>query len=124
MKTRSGKVNRSFWQSIYFYHDPKDDMPCSPNRPYVYGWIVKFFPYLPGGHQNPFFKDAKADKDGLQIGEFPTGVSATEFTWIDRVRKQTFNMEFLAGFVGIDQNDETKALRPEIGWAVRDAPKK
>jgi len=27
-------------------------------------------------------------------------------------------MEFVAGFVGLSQNEETKALRPEIGWFV------
>ena len=34
----------------------------------------------------------------------------------------TFKMEFLAGFVGVQQDPGTFALRPEIGWAVRDAP--
>jgi hypothetical protein len=29
-------------------------------------------------------------------------------------------MQFLAGFVGISQNPITHALRPEIGWIVRD----
>ena len=29
-------------------------------------------------------------------------------------------MELVAGFVGMAQNPETLAIRPEIGWAVRD----
>jgi hypothetical protein len=29
-------------------------------------------------------------------------------------------MQFLAGFVGIKQDEESLALRPEIGWAVRE----
>jgi hypothetical protein len=120
---RAGKVNRSFWNSIYFYHAPKSSMPCSPDRPFVYGWIIKFFPYLPGGLKNPFLQDARNMKDGLKIREFHTGVSSTEFTWIDRVRNEKYDMEFLAGFIGIDQDDQTKALRPEIGWAVREAEK-
>jgi hypothetical protein len=28
-------------------------------------------------------------------------------------------MEFLAGFVGIQQDYQSRCLRPEIGWAVR-----
>ena len=31
-----------------------------------------------------------------------------------------FQMEFLAGFVGVKQDKETLELRPEIGWAIRD----
>jgi hypothetical protein len=30
-------------------------------------------------------------------------------------------MEFLGCSVGVAQDSETLALRPEIGWAVRDA---
>lgn len=33
-------------------------------------------------------------------------------------------MELKAGFFGIRQNSETKALRPEIGWAVIDTGEK
>jgi len=41
------------------------------------------------------------------------------FTW--HCPNQTYAMEFIAGFVGIAQDQVTKALRPEIGWAVCDA---
>ena len=34
----------------------------------------------------------------------------------------SFDMEFLGGFVGVAQDQETLTLRPEIGWAVREAP--
>jgi len=30
-------------------------------------------------------------------------------------------MEFLGGFVGVSQDEASLALRPEIGWAVREA---
>jgi hypothetical protein len=30
-------------------------------------------------------------------------------------------MEFLGGFVGIGQDEATLAVRPAVGWAVRDA---
>ena len=41
------------------------------------------------------------------------------FHWEHRARP--FEMEFLGGFVGVGQSSETMALRPEIGWAVREA---
>jgi hypothetical protein len=29
-------------------------------------------------------------------------------------------MEFLGGFVGVRQNEDTLCLTPEVGWAVRE----
>jgi hypothetical protein len=30
-------------------------------------------------------------------------------------------MEFLGGFVGVSQDKDTLAVKPEIGWAIREA---
>ena len=51
---------------------------------------------------------------------FPSGLSIAPFRWdyLDR----SFDMEFLGVFVGVAQDQETFALRPEIGWVVREAP--
>ena len=56
---------------------------------------------------------------GPTIESLPGGLSKAPFRWeyLDR----TFDMEFLGGFVGVAQDQETLALRPEIGWAVREA---
>jgi hypothetical protein len=47
-------------------------------------------------------------------------MSKAPFSWdyLDR----SFDMEFLGGFVGVSQDRETLAVKPEIGWAVREAP--
>ena len=57
---------------------------------------------------------------GPTIEELPGGLSKAPFRWdyLDR----SFDMEFLGGFVGVAQDQETLTLRPEIGWAVREAP--
>ncbi len=54
------------------------------------------------------------------VVRLPAGLSTAPFRWdyLDR----SFNMEFLGGFVGVAQDQETLTLRPEIGWAVREAP--
>jgi hypothetical protein len=57
---------------------------------------------------------------GPRLAGLPSGVSKAPFRW-DHLNR-SFNMEFLGGFVGIAQDHETLALRPEIGWAVREAP--
>lgn len=55
----------------------------------------------------------------------PTGMCSAPFTWIGRDLNgeeiYRTDMELLAGFVGIAQNKKTRCLRPQIGWAVRDA---
>lgn len=39
-----------------------------------------------------------------------------DFYWI--YQGLEFQMEFLAGCVGVKQDKETLELRPEIGWAI------
>ena len=58
--------------------------------------------------------------DGPTVGRLPTGLSTAPFQW--QYREKSFAMEFLAGFVGVAQDPQTLARRPEIGWAVREAP--
>jgi hypothetical protein len=55
---------------------------------------------------------------GPARSSIPNGISVVPFVW-DYVHT-LFPMEFLAGFVGVSQDSRTLALRPAIGWAVRD----
>jgi hypothetical protein len=57
---------------------------------------------------------------GPRISDLPFGISRAPFCW--RHRKQSFDMEFLGGFVGVSQDKKSLAVKPEIGWAVREAP--
>jgi uncharacterized protein DUF4419 len=65
-------------------------------------------------------EDPEGYVTGPRLADFPNGLSKAPFRWncLDR----TFDMEFLGGFVGVAQDQETLALRPEIGWAVREVP--
>lgn len=54
-----------------------------------------------------------------RLADLPSGLSKAAFRW--NYRDQSFDMEFLGGFVGVGQDKETLAVRPEIGWAVREA---
>ncbi|MGO9465079.1 MAG: DUF4419 domain-containing protein [Isosphaeraceae bacterium] len=55
---------------------------------------------------------------GPRISELPSGISRAPFHW--DYLEQSFDMEFLGGFVGVAQDQESLTLRPEIGWAVRE----
>ena len=79
-----------------------------------------------GREENQSTVDDREDPElyvtGPRLANLPSGLSKAPFRWnyLDR----SFDMEFLGGFVGIAQDQETLALRPEIGWAVREAPAK
>jgi hypothetical protein len=123
-----------FWQSIYKFN-------CTSGGGAANGWITAFFPYKQdrqGGRavrpRMVLYGKDQEDLDGMihpgdargwesphfSAGSFPSGLSAAPFRWdyLDR----SFDMEFLGGFVGVAQDQETLTLRPEIGWAVREAP--
>ncbi len=51
--------------------------------------------------------------------KFPSGLSKADVFW--NYHGTEYKMEFYAGFVGVKQNRETLALRPEINWVIVDA---
>jgi hypothetical protein len=127
-----GKANVRFWQSIY-----KQDH--GSGGPYTSGWVTAFFPYLKdyrtglATHKNPWLDQGGEDlqdllypfdaSDQYRFGHgptttaFPSGLARAPFLW--NYLGQSFEMEFLGGFVGVRQEADTLRLRPEIGWAVR-----
>ena len=69
--------------------------------------------------RNPFLgrKDL-SDSEGMVLSDVETVLSSAPFIW--NIFDTEYQMEFLAGFVGATQDAKTLALRPHIGWAVRD----
>jgi len=132
----NGKVNQQFWEGIFKID--YIDVICGV-EPSMTGWIVKFFPYLPGlteegdeiAGRNPlvgvdintFFKKGRTGKleyMGPKIAgsDFANGLSKADFIYNDN--GHMYKMAFNAGFIGISQDHTTKALRPEMGWVVID----
>jgi hypothetical protein len=56
--------------------------------------------------------------EGITTINLPPALSVAPFTW--EYIGEKLPMEFVAGFVGVTQDAATLALRPEIGWAVRE----
>ena len=129
-----GDVDQAFWRSIYKFKSISGGAVIN-------GWITAFFPYKKdqstGRAIHPsmvLLGNDQEDLDtmlypgevtgwgmpGFSASSFPSGLSKAPFRWnyLDRC----FDMEFLGGFVGVAQDQETLTLRPEIGWAVREAP--
>jgi hypothetical protein len=119
--TAEGRVDVAFWRSFFKWNDES-------GGPYLTGWINVLFPYLrrDGGGEIERNAAVSTWAEGLHA-EFgggpeqrsiPFGLSSVPFDW--HFLEETFPMELLAGFVGVAQDPETLALRPAIGWAVRD----
>lgn len=109
VKASKNQVDVNFWEQIY-----KNNVMGS-GTPHITGWILKFFPYLKVGEKN-----VRTDqyKRAITSENFPSGISKADFYWM--YYGKVFQMEFLAGFVGVKQNPETLELSPEIGWTIRD----
>jgi hypothetical protein len=133
----SGRVDRQFWKSIC-------RIDGRSGGPFTDGWIMAFFPYLKGHDGtatvrnewllepslrrahilSPWAEPVPDASGGITLGPqsdaFPSGLSRVPFRW-EYYFLESHPMEFLAGFVGVRQDQATLALRPEIGWAVRPA---
>ena len=136
----AGEDDPELWNSIYKI----DNMSGGP---YINGWIVDFFPYLQTTgfvHKErdelvEDFEDVFANRDhfreekiekrnwlfsggrghGITTESLPGSLCSAPFKWqyLDR----HYEMEFVAGFIGYTQNLQDFAVRPKIGWAVREA---
>lgn len=128
VKAAAGAPDRAFWQSMYKLHDES-------GGPYVTGWINVLFPYLDAGvaldggdppnggvvrneHAFTWSRDS-ASAEGPTPSRFPSGLSRVPLAW--NYLGTIFPMTLKAGFVGISQDRQTRAVQPAIGWAVHPA---
>ncbi len=110
-----GQVDVDFWRSIYKLHDICGD-------PVISGWInvlfwTKWSPILP--IDALLRLPERHVVAGKHAHSYPTGLSRAPFTRCSLDRKVA--MEFVGGFVGVAQDPATAALRPSMGWLVREA---
>jgi len=104
---RNEKCDQHFWNSFYKYNSVSGGA-------YVTGWIQAFFP------NNPHCYDWEQGLNfesysGSEYGKFSSGISSAPFIW--HYLGEDYNMEFLAGFIGVIQ--EESFLEPYIGWAIK-----
>lgn len=105
-----GEVDKAFWRSMFKWHELKHEM-CGDPETLADGWIVKFYPYNHYKHRNSL--------KGLYDGAYglPPELSMVPVSFQDG-NGETTDLTLWAGFVGIAQDPETFALRPEIGWFI------
>jgi|GEM_PF-385368 len=81
----------------------------------INGWILKFYPY-----DREFRKRNLNDSIDIgEIKELPAEILATPLLLENKTTGTEIKLELLAGFVGLEQDNETFALKPKIGWAIQ-----
>jgi hypothetical protein len=119
VQAAEGRVNRSFWGSLYKWHGKRGS-----GSPYITGWLRALFPYLTRRGRgpkdlfpNPFLDSSTTSGPGRD--NFPGGPSRVPFRWA--LPGRTCEMTLIGGLMGVRQDSRTLALQPEIAWAVREA---
>ena len=113
-----GKPNVDFWWDMAIKDRPKDfhlkNEGCLPTAEdgatKFDGWFLEFIPF------DLYGKRPERIAYGHELPPIMTSVPV-----IQHVEKfiNTIELELLAGIVGLTQDVETMALRPEIGWLVK-----
>lgn len=144
-ESSKGQVDKFFWESFFKYHSrsggdkltgwlikffPYFKFGAKYERNEYIGQdldkiyaeaVKKASKYLKGKDKCRDFEmlgsfiDEKAA--GLSPTVFPSGMSVVPFKW--NYLDKTYNMEFLAGFIGLSQKEDL-GLKPELCWAVRE----
>lgn len=105
-----GKVDKDFWRNMFKYHSQKEY--GAPKI--IDGWIIKFFPYDKHGKRNNLKQLAGSNN-------LPQEIVKADLKFIEAYNDTVLEipLELWAGFVGLQQNNDNFALRPQIGWMVR-----
>ena len=78
------------------------------------GWIIKFFPYDNEGKRNNL-------KQIVGRKKLPSEIVKVDLKYIEAYNDTVIEtpLELWSGFIGLKQNNENFALRPQIGWMVK-----
>jgi len=109
-----GNVNKVFWRNIVKKDRPEKFVGggCSWDRPTeLDGWFLKFMPYDKKGKRTP-------QKVTYNYKDMPSQVINVDFMYKNLDTGTTTPMEMLCGFVGIEVDSTTNAMRPKLGWMV------
>ena len=119
-----GKVNTRFWQDMVMKLHPNQlttaRRSCGPGTQRgmttkVDGWFLKFFPFNQDG-RTPSSVPHNYDKMLPEMVRVPF-----LYRILGGEKNMEYPMEFWAGFVGVEEDATTYALRPKIGWMVMEA---
>ncbi|KAI0220890.1 hypothetical protein L0F63_004826, partial [Massospora cicadina] len=109
----SNQINVTFWSSIY-------KLDKRSGGPFITGWINALYPYLQdefGFFRNQYIQDGPTRRSyyGPAFNLLPPGFTQSSFIW--DYLSQPFNMNFVAGFLGVKHHHHN-FISPALAWAV------
>ncbi len=120
IETAKGVPLRTFWRHIY-----------SPKEIYggeaITGWLADLFPYINDYRteaptvRNPILgivREKLTTQNGLSPNSVPSGLSQAPFLLKMPPTQDKQELELVAGFIGVRENQTTGQVQPDIGWAV------
>lgn len=119
-RARRGDVDLAHWRAIYKLKD-------AYGAKQINGWAALLVPYLKDFVTGrPTVRSWMLTKEhgdlGITASSLPTGLASVPLTCVDQDGRAR-RLLLVAGHVGVEQEANTLALRPKIGWAVVEAPK-
>ncbi len=122
VNTSEGHPNLKFWKSIVmtlpsdeFYRVPERVGCLPPDDVYIDGWFLALFLSVDRYH----FDFSKHDKNTSLDSEISRVGFMYEVTDNHGFIVNKTPMELWSGFVGVDEDRDTFALKPCIGWFIR-----
>lgn len=113
IKASEGNVDKAFWRNIVKKDRPEKFVGggCSMDRPTeLDGWFLKLMPYIKKGQRTP--------EKVAHNYEMPAQVISVDFVYNNLILHKKTPMEMLCGFVGVEVDSTTNAMRPKLGWVV------
>lgn len=115
IKASKGKINYPFWQSMVMTMTPErlQSQSCGGGTTMLDGWFLKLFPYS--------LRGKTPEKVAYNTNQMLAEMEKVPFLYKDLVNNKEYKMEMWAGFVGVEEDTTTYALRPRIGWMILEA---
>ena len=111
VKASKGSADKEVWRNMFKYHSIEQ----YGSKVMIDGWITKFFPYFENGHRNHMKGITKASALPSEYVKVPV-----QHIELDaRGNSIKTDLEVWAGFTGLEQNNKSFALKPQIGWMIR-----
>lgn len=113
-----GNVDVDFWRAMFKETRLGNggNMVCGDDGTLVTGWVNVLLSTWCDASLETWMRHDR----GTKLDSFASGLSKAPF--VTRRFGQERAMELVAGFVGIAQDQTTCALRPGMGWFVREKP--
>jgi|CXWK01.1.fsa_nt_gi hypothetical protein len=111
---------KKFWEECF-------KVSGGSGGPYLSGWVVDFFPYV-RDYRNNLHVSSYLGK-GVKNNGFggPTtncfGSPMVTVPWKWNYYSQVFDMEFTAGIISLNYEEQTNIISPDFGWYVKDITK-